>query len=65
MSVCILQLLAQWRRAQGGVGGDEKDGRTNAREECHDPSMPGRRLQFRLLSRTRGEDRFDELFRCL
>src|SRR5437879_3937927 len=40
----------------------EKDGRTNAREESHAPSMPGRPLQFRLLSRTRGEDCFDELF---
>ena len=65
MSVCILQLLAQCGQAQRGVGRCEKDRMTNAREGCHVPSMPGRRLLFRLLSRTRGEDRFDELFRYL
>ena len=65
MSACILQLLAQCSHSEGGVGRGEKAGRTNAREDCHAPSMPGRRLQFRLLSRTRGEDRFDEVFRYL
>ena len=61
MSMRIPQLPAQytgrkWRRMS------EKDGRTNAREECHAPLMPGRPQQLRLLSRTRSEDRFDELF---
>jgi molybdopterin biosynthesis enzyme MoaB len=62
MSVCILQLFARCKQAEGGVGRREKDGRTNALEECHARSMPGVPLQFRLLSRTRGEDGFDELF---
>jgi hypothetical protein len=58
----MLQLLAQFKEAQRSVGGLEEDGMTNAREQRHALSMPGRPLQFRLLSRTRGEDRFDEFF---